>query len=937
MSIKNKIIINFSEPLRTTLGDFYAPVQEASGTTAVYQRTPFPADPGGFDLLIGASYLNFAISDVARLTYVTGNSIVPSYKVPIRLYGITEDIKNNEFWKKYIMGGTFGTSSFGGIYSENVYRSLNFTYNTAYSVKEHNEFSELNTSHGGIPIEISAKYNYYLPQYESYLGTLNSVKMIPNAYLLAQRQFTDWATTFTDPGPSLSLPSSISSFVSLEHQTSTKTLFSKTTVPYLPPISGLYESVDTTGAGGEELYTDFTANLHNYFNDRLPYANISASTMANITRLGNNIIFDDHAMSTIFQHVETEAYKLPFYVNIDIPIVRQDDVMGIYGTNRLFADMLEQNTTNTPLSVNQISPNFVPYFMRLLKEHFADNRGRLRSVQSQNYKTKQKADLKTKKVSEIFEVENQEFASLNLIPALVANFNDTAPAYGEGEKNYILINTNEYIENMIANINSSYRYINSQLTLLFLNKVLDKVSFPNPLFLQNIGNFSGVTPTSDITIDSNFLYRFYGMAATTNYNETIAYRIVKIAGDATGESNTQNIVQNIWLYNYNNDDLSIDHHNFIDTQIGYGENITYKIYAYVIGVGARYKASDWVLSQDIGGASMETEQNIDMRCVEYYNPITGEPTLPLVDPAGYLGSTVAELDLISPNVGIAHPSIIYQADFNLNFEPVIEIVEVPIFEKTISVLDNPAHAHDVVPFQKMNASQEIGFLLSPESFVPGPMPIPLTEEEEAYKKSYLESQDIIEGGTVRNSTKSPHTLVKIYRMTTKPRNLQEFALYQYSEKDLTEVAQGAENPKCVFYDKLKTNQKYYYLFRFFNQHGAMGHLSPIIEAELVSDGGYIYSTFEVIPIEELDDPKDINPSIPLKKILSIIPNLNQLRIDTTDVDFLEPAETQLENLKVGSPELSELLWGRDFKIRLTSTKTGKKIDLNLKFHINEET
>jgi hypothetical protein len=923
--------------MRTSLGDFYTSVQEASGTTPAYQRVPFPIDPEFGDMSFGYPYLSFALADVASLTYVTGNSIVPSYKVPIRVYGNVENIKNNEFWKSYIIGGTFGTSSFGGIYNEKVYRNLNFTYNTAYPAKEHNEFSELNRSHDEMPIEISAKYNYYLPQYESYLKTLNSIKMIPNAYLLAQRQFTNWAIATTDPGPSLSLPSSISSFVSLEHQTSTNTLFSPTLVSYLPPVEDLYAQSDP-GSSGEYLYEDFTAKLRAYFNDRLPYANISASTMANITRLGNNIIFDDHAMSTIFQDVVQEASKLPFYININIPIVRQDDVMGTYGTTRLFADMLEQNTTNGPYGVDDVSPNFVSFFMRLLKERFADSRGGLKSIQSQNYKTRQKADLKTKKVSEIFEVENQALASLNLIPALIAGFNDTAPAYGEGEKNYILINTNEYVENMVANVNSSYRYINSQLTLLFLNKILDKVSFPNPLFLQNIGSMASGAPTTGITIDPYFLYRFYGMAETTNYNETIAYRIVKIAGEATGESNTQNIVQNIWLYNYNNDNLSIDHHNFIDTQIGYGENITYKIYAYVINVGARYKASDLILSRDIGIAEVEgAVATPDMHCVEYYNPFTGEPSPALSADISWVGSVEQGLNFISSNVGLANREIRFQADYNLHFEPVVEITEVPLFEKTISVLDNPAHSHDVVPFQKMNASQEVGFLLSPESFVPGPMPIPLTEKEQVYKKSYLESQDIIEGGNVRNPTKSPHTLVKIYRMTTKPRNLQEFALYQYREKDLTETAQGAENPKCVLYDKLKTNQKYYYLFRFFNQHGAMGYLSPIIEAELVSDGGYIYSTFEVIPIEELDDPKDINPSMSLKKILSIIPNLNQLRIDTTNVDFLEPAETQLENLKVGSPELSELLWGRDFKIRLTSTKTGKKIDLNLKFHINEET
>ena len=879
-------------------------------------------------------------------TKTTGSTIIPSYILPVRLYGNSAIIKNNEFWKRFMIGGTFGTSSFEGVYTNNVYKNLNFTYNTAYTAKEFNKFSELNTSHGEAPVEISAKYNYYLPQYEKHINTFNSVKMIPNAYLLAERQFTNWALsedsatlqhTYSAGVVSqiLSKDTSLTNFITLENNALVDTLFAETAVSYLPPISNLYETVDATNPTAEGLYLDHTANLRQYLNETLPNTTISASTMDRVTRLGNNIIFDDRAMSTTFKSVEEQASKLPYYVNINIPIVRQNEVMGTYGTNRIFADMLEENLLNS--TTTDEVPNFVPLFMRMLKEHFADNRGMLGTLPCQNYKTRQEADLATKKVSEISEVENQRFATLDLVSALIANYNDVMPAYGEGEKNYILINTNEYTENMVANIGSAYRYINSQLTLLFLNKALNKVSFPNPLFLQNIGTMMDPNPPAglpaDVTIDYGFLYRLYGMAGTTNYNETIAYRIVKIAGNASGESNTQNIVQNIWLYNYNNENLSIDHHNFIDTQIGYGENITYKIYAYVINVGAKYKASDLILSRNIGQGSGPLDW---AQCIEYYEPTTGNPTKPLAtafDPS----LTDLQFGAFSPNVSVSSENLLYQADYNLNFEPTIEIVEVPLFEKTISVLDNPAHAHDVVPFQKMNNSHEIGFLLNTESFVVGPMPAPLTAADQTYKEAYLESQDIIEGGNITKATKSPHAMLMIYRMTEKPQNLQDFATNQYAQKDLTEVAQGAFNPKCVFYDKLKTNQKYYYLFRFFNQHGAMGHLSPIVEAELVSDGSYVYSTFEVLPVEQLSDPRDINPSIPLKKLLSIIPNVNQLMLDTTDVDFSQPAETQLQNLNVGSADLSELLWGRDFKIRLTSTKTGKKIDLNLKFHINEET
>ena len=136
MSIKNKIVVSFPEPLRTALGDYYAPVQKPSGTVPEYQRTPLPNTPSFSELAFG-DYFSVALASVLQLeTKTTGSTIIPSYILPVRLYGNSAIIKNNEFWKRFMIGGTFGTSSFEGVYTNNVYKNLNFTYNTAYTAKE---------------------------------------------------------------------------------------------------------------------------------------------------------------------------------------------------------------------------------------------------------------------------------------------------------------------------------------------------------------------------------------------------------------------------------------------------------------------------------------------------------------------------------------------------------------------------------------------------------------------------------------------------------------------------------------------------------------------------------------------------------------------------------------------------------------------------------
>ena len=62
--------------------------------------------------------------------------------------------------------------------------------------------------------------------------------------------------------------------------------------------------------------------------------------------------------------------------------------------------------------------------------------------------------------------------------------------------------------------------------------------------------------------------------------------------------------------------------------------------------------------------------------------------------------------------------------------------------------------------------------------------------------------------------------------------------------------------------------------------------------------------------------------------------MSQVVFDTSDIDYSQEAQTQLENLRIGDAE--ELIWDKTFKLRLTSKKTGKKIDLNITYKLNSE-
>ena len=76
------------------------------------------------------------------------------------------------------------------------------------------------------------------------------------------------------------------------------------------------------------------------------------------------------------------------------------------------------------------------------------------------------------------------------------------------------------------------------------------------------------------------------------------------------------------------------------------------------------------------------------------------------------------------------------------------------------------------------------------------------------------------------------------------------------------------------------------------------------------------------------------PLLAFKKLINIKPNLQHVQLDTTNVNLDESSLTQIEEITLGSSNLLDPLFtdaNRYFKIRLTSKKTGRKLDINIGF------
>ena len=316
--------------------------------------------------------------------------------------------------------------------------------------------------------------------------------------------------------------------------------------------------------------------------------------------------------------------------------------------------------------------------------------------------------------------------------------------------------------------------------------------------------------------------------------------------------------------------------------------------------------------------------------MEFYDPSTGETKERLfIDEATSLATEnplITDAQISSTDK--------YVADYNMTVQPSLLLIEVPITTKTLRVLDNPANISSALPFHPEDDAQTLGFDIQYRAFEEEPFPNIVNDIDQMYMNDYLNSNNLLTDTPLKNETVSSPRFLEVYRSEFKPRSYADFVDTRQIIIDLKMKDSSQTFKDYVYYDTVSTNKKYYYMFRILNEHGDTSRPSLIYEAELVNDGGYLYPLFDTLFIEDLVEDKNVNPSTSFKKLINLVPSLQQVLLDDSDVDLSEDASTQIKNIKVGAADSS--IFGRKFKIRLTSKKTGKKIDLNITYDLRSE-
>ena len=236
---------------------------------------------------------------------------------------------------------------------------------------------------------------------------------------------------------------------------------------------------------------------------------------------------------------------------------------------------------------------------------------------------------------------------------------------------------------------------------------------------------------------------------------------------------------------------------------------------------------------------------------------------------------------------------------------------------------------NIIPFRGVNNRIKIAFNSNVGSCEKYPEII--EPSEAAQIKLLLASQDKYEGEKLLYESDDQSTEYEVWRMETQPFGYEDFSgrkiktLVTDIDKDTTQKPTSG-----AVIDIVEPNKKYWYVFRSIDVHGHKSYPSPVYEIELVDDLGGVFPQIKVVDFAT-KIPKV--PTKSAKRMIHVVPKLAHAIVNEEESGLIGK-DSVLDRWFYGQFKLGvkdETLWGKKFKIRFTSAKTCRKVDVNFTF------
>jgi hypothetical protein len=448
---------------------------------------------------------------------------------------------------------------------------------------------------------------------------------------------------------------------------------------------------------------------------------------------------------------------------------------------------------------------------------------------------------------------------------------------------------------------------------------------------------TGYEPGQEVGQPENGLFRTYQDVVIDGkpaYSETAFYRIEKRrASDGL-------FLQNIYLPNSSDVDVL----TYYDTQVKYNSEYTYNIYAYqmVVGNKYRYKLNNMPYGDGPSAnfsPSLEDPSFNKDEWIKFVNQ--------MVSSNEYTEVQYPDFGLqFSPNPSTALPY--NEAEICVLSEPSIVLVEVPQTTFNTIIVDRPPMPPDVSLIPYRAKSDKILITFNGAVGEEEKEFISLSKEDDELFEKYRLNQKVPVGSRkIKFKSDDPSIEFEVWRTDKKPTSWYDFNFYKKVTSNELFSNPSKKASSASFKDKVIANKKYYYTFRAIDVHGNVSNPSVIYEMRMNDDNGTVWMDLQTFESPNFIDVK--TPTKSGKKIIQIKPSflqstINEQQSGLTDsegnrITDLSGFNLDNQDLVLGSDDLQRSIWSGDskprkFKLRLTSKKTGKKIDFNFYCRVN---
>jgi len=392
--------------------------------------------------------------------------------------------------------------------------------------------------------------------------------------------------------------------------------------------------------------------------------------------------------------------------------------------------------------------------------------------------------------------------------------------------------------------------------------------------------------------------------------------------------------------------------DLVDTQVQYDRSYEYEVLQNTIVVGSRVKIKNLFLEgppSTYGDVGSTGGGGIVLGRLNAYTPG---------------GRTLAEMDILdedpfAPLVGDTTPGFTlesypsrftlytgYTAEMDIQIEPSVQIIEMPyaVYKPSWSpaddsfgvgtILDNPSVSPDVnvIPYRGVN--DRLLFNLASGIGSRRSLVSALNTNDELYLNKLRAMNVDPDDASIIFENDDPSVAFEVYRLDKKPRSYEDFRNRQLVSLDTSRAETGFRKAAAAsFVDSIEPNRKYYYIFTSRDFHGHMSQPTQVYEVELVDNDGAVYPVIRIVPFPTASDFKTDQKK--MRRFLQVNPQLMQTIFNEQETGIARTGDSEDspttapygDSVSLGFQD--DRIWGRTFKIRLTSKQTGKKIDFNI--------